>query len=78
MIKCEHDCTAITKKEGVGESNSESLFFANCGFSCGQAFLASFNSLEKFRKTKKNTGNLTISGVFMVETTGLEPVTSCV
>ena len=68
----------ITKEREIWRINSESLFFANCGYLCGQPFSASFNCTKKFRKTKKNTGNLAISGVFMVETTGLEPVTSCV
>ena len=40
--------------------------------------LTSLNLLKKLQKANKNTGNLTISGVFLVETTGLEPVTSCV
>ena len=67
-----------TDSHQLREPASAVLFFANCGYLCGQPFLASFNCVKKFRKTDKNTGNLAISGVFMVETTGLEPVTSCV
>ena len=67
-----------TDSHQLREPASAVLFFANCGYLCGQPFLASFNCVKKFQKTDKNTGNLAISGVFMVETTGLEPVTSCV
>ena len=68
----------ITKEREIWSWFSKSLFFANCGYLCGQEILASFNCTKKFWKAHKNTGNLAISGVFMVETTGLEPVTSCV
>jgi len=44
---------AKTKEREIRRINSESLFFANGGYFCGQAISASFNRTKKFQKTDK-------------------------
>ena len=39
----EQNYAAITKERVLRRINSEAPFFANCGVSCGQPFLASLN-----------------------------------
>ena len=51
------------------------MFFSKLSYFCRTAFFVRSKHLQKVAKTPRFARN---QGVFLVETAGLEPVTSCV
>ena len=47
-----------------GIFNPENIFIIICGHLCGQNFTKNFNCPQKLEKSKENTRNPKISGVF--------------